>query len=478
MSIRRPAMEFINFINNSPTPYHAVANVAAMLKAHGFVQLKESDPSWTRSLSSNSKFFVTRNDSSIIAFSTLGLLSSPLNSFAIVGAHTDSPCLRVKPVSSKTANGFLQVAVETYGGGLWHTWFDRDLSVAGRVLYKKDNFIKAGLVDLKDPIMRIPTLAIHLNREASNKFEFNKETQLLPIAGLVSDNDATKSDSLDAQSAETVLPDIASRHLPGLLDRVARELGITSSDIVDFELVLHDTQPATLGGLQSELIFSPRLDNLNSTFCATEGLIQACEANIAPGIVPLISLFDHEEIGSESAQGARSHFLKTTLKRIYCSIADDGSQSLPDYDAVMANSLLLSADMAHGVHPNYASKHEDAHKPALNKGPVIKINANQRYATNSVGIALLQKIAGFESRPVPLQLFVVRNDSPCGSTIGPALSADLGMPTLDLGNPQLSMHSIRETGGRDDIDHAVNLYRKFFMYYGTAKTEMSIDIEY
>lgn len=280
---------------------------------------------------------------------------------------------------------------------------------------------------------------------------------------------------------------------------LASELGSKPGDVIDFELILFDTQPSCLGGLLEEFILSPRLDNLNSSFCATVGLIESvAEASSLDdeSSIRLISLFDHEEIGSRSAQGADSNVLPTIIRRLSvlpASVFEDAhsessyvqadgveSSSSTAYEQTLATSFLLSADMAHAVHPNYAAKYESDHKPEMNKGPVIKINANVRYATNSPGIVLLNEVARKTAaegpgRGVPLQLFVVRNDSSCGSTIGPMLAAALGARTLDLGNPQLSMHSIRETSGTYDVGYAIRLFAGFFSHYSTLSKSIIVD---
>lgn len=464
------AQGLVDFINGSPTPYHAVANVKAKLKAGGFQALSERDP-WH--LQPNAKYVVTRNGSSLIAFTTGPRADSGpggdsgIPGFAMVGAHTDSPCLKLKPVSKKSAEGFIQVGVEQYGGLIAHTWFDRDLSLAGRVYIKVDGRYEPRLVHIRKPLMRIPTLAIHLNREVNQKFEFNRETEMVPIAGQVLlDNEGEASglpnaccDDPSLQLSEpqfNAIKHVVARHNDSLMQLVADELQVCVHHIEDFELLLCDHQDATLGGIHDEFIFAPRQDNLTSCYAAAEAIAAAS------GSWSLISLFDHEEIGSVSAQGADSSFLPDVLRRINAVFGP--SASCPTLDesflTLCSRSFLLSSDQAHGIHPNYERFYEKHNRPQVNAGPVIKVNANQRYATNSKGIVLIKALA--ELSRVPLQLFVVRNDSPCGSTIGPMLSAKLGVRTLDLGNPQLSMHSIRETGGSHDVCRLVTLFRAYF----------------
>lgn len=396
---------------------------------------------------------------------------------AMIGAHTDSCCLRIKPVSKKSGAGFLQVGVETYGGGIWHTWFDRDLSLAGRVMVKdgKGNYIQK-LIKIERPILRIPTLAIHLDRKTS--FEPNKETELFPIVGLVAaelnrtgateggEGEDKNISQLDKDSAEKPfqpLKVLSDRHHPYIVELLAEHAEVDVDDVVDFEVVLYDVQKGCIGGINNEFIYSARLDNLGMTYCAVEGLIESLSSSDAldeETSIRLITCFDHEEIGSTSAHGAASNFLPAVLRRLSVLPTSSETSSHRDsvseksyekvfreadvdiataYEQTLASSFLISADMAHSVNPNYTGKYESDHRPEMNKGTVIKINANQRYATNSPGIVLIQEIArrakpsrdSTTSSGVPLQLFVVRNDSSCGSTIGPMLSAALGTRTLD-----------------------------------------------
>ncbi|KAE8548799.1 hypothetical protein EYB25_009180 [Talaromyces marneffei] len=484
---KQAALDFLSFVNASPTPFHAVKSSKELLTAAGFEQIKEKD-SWSSTLQPGGKYFLTRNGSTLIAFA-IGKKWKPGNSVAMVGAHTDSPVLRIKPISKKQGEGFVQVGVETYGGGIWHTWFDRDLGVAGRVMVRaNDGSIQQKLVKVDRPILRIPTLAIHLERKES--FDFNKETQLFPIAGLVeAELNRTKDytpDSSQQETPTTSLKPTTERHHPYLVELIANEIDARPVDILDFELILFDTQKSCLGGLLEEFIFSPRLDNLNMSFCAVRGLIESVRSRKAldnESAIRLIALFDHEEIGSKSAHGADSDALPAVLRRLSVLPAKEVGAKAVDlstaYEQSLTTSFLLSADMAHSVNPNYSAKYESDHKPLLNKGPVIKINANQRYATNAPGIVLLQEVAQKAVEDggdvVPLQLFVVRNDSSCGSTIGPMLSANLGARTLDLGNPQLSMHSIRETGGTEDVGHAVRLFASFFEHYSALSPTILVD---
>ncbi|KAJ3341458.1 hypothetical protein HDU93_004859 [Gonapodya sp. JEL0774] len=453
------ATEFMDFVSNSPSPFHAVANAAKLLLAAGFTEIRERD-SWSGKLAPGGKYFFTRNHSSILAFSLPQSFTPTKPSFAIYGAHTDSPCLKLKPISKKEKVGYLEVGVQTYGGGLWNTWFDRDLGVAGRLVVEgKNGAVEHKLVKINKPILRIPTLAIHLDRTVDSEgFKFNKELQLLPVLGAVTPK-VPKASELPkpVEVKEEVLA--YERHHKALVDMLVEECGIASaSDLLDLELCLYDTQPATRGGVYGEYIFSARLDNLCMSWCGIKALIlDTTSSTAASSAVRVVSLFDNEEVGSTSAFGADSHFLEATLRRI---VAGAGATGPTAFEESIHRSFLISADMAHAVHPNYADKHEDLHRPQINKGPVIKTNANQRYATTGVTAAVIRRIG--KTVGVPVQEFVVRNDSPCGSTIGPLLSAKLGLRTVDIGNPQLSMHSIREMGGVEDLIYSVSLVAEYF----------------
>lgn len=342
-----------------------------------------------------------------------------------------------------------------------------------------------GLTLADDAVLRVPTLAIHLDRQEN--FSFNKETQLFPIAGLIAEElNKTGGEPATNGVADGFSPlkSATERHHPCFVELIAAEAKVKPEEVLDFEMILFDTQKSCLGGIHEEFIFSPRLDNLNSSYCATISLIDSCSDELdleEESAIRLIALFDHEEIGSRTAQGADSNVLPSIIRRL--SVLPSSSSEDEDvstaYEQTLSTSFLISADMAHSVNPNYAGKYETDHKPEMNKGTVIKINANARYATNSPGIVLLQEVArkAAEERDaaVPLQLFVVRNDSSCGSTIGPMLSAALGTRTLDLGNPQLSMHSIRETGGTYDVAYAIRLFTGFFQHYSSLSEKIFVD---
>jgi len=388
-----------------------------------------------------------------------------------VATHVDSPNLRVRPISKRSNSSYLQVGVETYGGGIWHSWLDRDLSVAGRIVVADNSgAFTSKLVTVGRPILRIPTLAIHLDRNVNENFKFSQETEFVPILGLVESqlNGSKSSDqnSSDKQSAKTA-SSIQDNHHSALLSLLAEELSIAPEKIHDFELSLYDTQPATLGGINNEFIFSPRMDNLVSSFCAVEAMADHAASQLFPaleGNVNCIALFNHEEIGSVSTTGAASSLIPTLLNRL--------SPTPAALAQSIARSFLISADMGHALHPNYAGKHEDNHKPIMNEGIVIKTNAKQRYASDAVTSFVVKRLV--EKKGGKVQEFEVRNDIPCGSTVGPMLSK-IGLRTVDVGNAMLSMHSIRETAGSYDVQHAIDLFTSFFEGFAQLDKELTVD---
>ncbi|MBI4822368.1 MAG: M18 family aminopeptidase [Deltaproteobacteria bacterium] len=409
------ARDLLSFIDSSPTPYHAVKEVVRRLEAAGFARLEEG-AEWK--LAPCELRYVIKNETTIVAFQ-VGEASPAEAGFVMIGAHTDSPVLKLKPNAAYSQSGFRQIGVEVYGGVLLSTWLDRDLSIAGRLSVLRNGRIESALVDLGRPVLRIPNLAIHLNREVNKAgLILDPQKNLPPLFALDGDVDA-------------------------LLQRCAERAGAKLPDVLGFDLSLYDTQEAELGGLEDDFVFAARLDNLASCHLATSALVESTKRTKA---TKLIVLYDHEEIGSRSAQGAEGPFLRQTLERI----VDATGAERQGFARAMSQSFLISSDMAHGVHPNYADRHEPKHAPAIGKGPVIKTNAGQSYATDgstAARFALCCKESGFAP-----QQFVTRTDLPCGSTIGPITAAALGVKAVDVGNPMLAMHSIRETAGVADVE--------------------------
>ncbi|CAM6082198.1 unnamed protein product [Calypogeia fissa] len=473
------AEELVEFINASPTAFHAVRESKARLSEAGFAQLSERE---TWKLELGGKYFFTRNHSTLLAF-TIGKKFEAGKGFLAIGAHTDSPCPKLKPVSKVAKGGFLEIGVQTYGGGLWHTWFDRDLTVAGRVVVKR---VKDGmesfsheLVRVPRPILRVPTLAIHLDRGVmEHGFKVNTQTHLVPILATAIKEEASKpvasTPSGDANGGSEKKASKGSNHHPLLLQVLSEELDCHPEDITTFDLDVVDTQLSAIGGALNEFIFSARLDNLCSSFCSLKALIDASSSESALDEetgVRMIALFDHEEVGSSSAQGAGSPVMVDALRRITTYFTKETSSGL--YEQAIQNSFLVSADMAHALHPNYQDKHEENHQPKIHSGIVIKHNANQRYATNAVTAFLFREIG--DRNQLPSQDFLVRNDMACGSTIGPILASGIGIRTVDVGTPQLSMHSVREMCGVDDVGHSYLHYKAFFEGFTQLDAKLSVD---
>ncbi|MBX2808339.1 MAG: M18 family aminopeptidase [Cellvibrionaceae bacterium] len=415
------------FLDASPTPFHAVASMVEQLERKGFTRLLEAD-AWD--LQPGSGYFFTRNDSSIIAF-YFAPEQSLQTGMRMIGAHTDSPALKIKPKPEKFAQGYVQLGVETYGGVLLGPWFDRDLAIAGRVHYRQsDGALSCALIDFQRPVATIPSLAIHLNREANSANTINAQQHLPPLL---------------LQGAAHEFDFRLCLH-----KQLQRQGVKDCENVLDFDLLLYDTQGARIVGLHEDFIAAARLDNLLSCYIGLQALLQATAA--APA---LLVCNDHEEVGSLSACGAQGPMLDHCLQRLF----PDTEQRL----RILDRSMMVSADNAHGIHPNYSDKHDQQHGPVLNGGPVIKINANQRYATNSETSSLFKHIC--EQQQVPLQAFVNRSDLGCGSTIGPITSAEVGVKTLDVGVPTFAMHSIRELAGVKDSQYLYRALSQFLRTY-------------
>ncbi|MDH4076686.1 MAG: M18 family aminopeptidase [Acidimicrobiia bacterium] len=410
----------------SPTPYHAAARAAELLSAAGFA---ECNPALPLPTGPGPRFL--RTGGSLAAW----VQPEALGGVLLVGAHTDSPNLRVRTRPDITSADVALVGVEVYGGVLLNSWLDRDLGLAGRVSVRDaSGAISHRLWCESEPVLRIPQLAIHLDREIRDKgLDLNPQQHIRPMWALgQTDEGAVRA-------------------------YVAAGLGVEPEAVLAWDLMAFDTQPPAVVGRDRDLFASARIDNLVSSFCAVRALTGLVEpqpgsggngsGGAGGGRMPMVVLYDHEEIGSESATGASGSWLASVLERVAVAAGLDRA----GYLAALARSLVISADGAHATHPNYADKHEPSHHVHLNGGVVLKRNANQRYATDAVSEAELVAVAA--DAGVPLQYYIHRNDLLCGSTIGPITAARLGVPTVDIGAPQLAMHSCRETAGVADLDH-------------------------
>ncbi|WP_329488980.1 M18 family aminopeptidase [Kitasatospora sp. NBC_01246] len=401
--------DLIAFLGTSPSPYHAVASAAERLEKAGFRQVAETD-AWDATAGGR---YVIRGGALIAWYVPQG--ADPQTPFRVVGTHTDSPNLRVKPVPDTGSAGWRQVAVEIYGGVPLNTWLDRDLGLSGRLALRDGS---SRLVQLDEPLLRVPQLAIHLDRQVNEGMKLDKQRHLTPIWGL---------GPVDEGS---------------LIDYVAQRAGVDAAEVAGWDLMTHDVQPASYLGRDRELLAGPRLDNLLSVHAATAALAAVAGDDLP--YIPVLAAFDHEETGSESDTGAQSPLLGNVLERsVY---ARGGSPE--DRARALAGTVCLSSDMGHAVHPNYSERHEPGHHPMPNGGPILKVNVNNRYATDGIGRAVFA--AACEKAGVPWQTFVSNNAMPCGTTIGPITAARLGISTVDCGIAALSMHSARELCGADD----------------------------
>jgi aspartyl aminopeptidase len=412
---RSPAHELIDFIDASPSPWHAVASAEERLLARGFARLEES-ARWQ--LAAGGRYYVVRG-ASLIAF-VLG--SRPLveSGFRIVGAHTDSPGLRLKPRPALSGDGLARLAVEVYGGPILATFTDRDLSLAGRVALRTSAGREMRLLRFDAPLLRLPNLAIHMNREVNEQgLKLNKQTELPLILGLLGEGEDAEID---------------------LRKRLADAARAEPVDLLSWELAVYDVQKGSLWGANQEFIADSQLDNLASCHAALTALL-ATEHPVATCVT---AFFDHEEVGSESATGAGGSFVTDVLTRIGLQADLDEE----DRRRALAKSFFISADMAHAYQPNFPAAYEPGHKVTMNGGPVIKSNANQRYTTNAETAARFMALC--EQAGVPCQQYAHRSDLGCGSTIGPMVAAQLGIASVDVGSPLWAMHSLRESAGTHD----------------------------
>jgi aspartyl aminopeptidase len=413
-----PVADLIGFIDASPTPYHAVHNAAARLVDAGF---EEFDPG----ASAGPGARVVVRDGALVAWVDGATPHAPLR---LIGAHTDSPNLRVRPRPDLSVAGVQQLRIEVYGGALLNSWLDRDLGLAGRVAVREGDTVVERLYRSSEPLLRVPQLAIHLDREIGERgLQLDRQQHLTPIWGL---------------------GDVAEGDFRAWL---AGELGVPGTDVLGWDLACFDHQPSAVLGRRGELLAAPRLDNLCSSFGALEALLALRWTPGTTGPAAIV-LFDHEEVGSASATGADSTWLASTLEQRALSLGMDRAAHL----AALGDSLLLSADMAHATHPNHPGRHEPGHWVRLGGGPVIKHNVNQRYATDALGAAEFRRCC--QAVDVEVQEYSHRGDLPCGSTIGPLASAQLAVRTVDVGMAQLSMHSAREMMAVGDVGSMVRSF--------------------
>lgn len=424
------AKELIDFVYESQSAFHAVDSVKKVLMENGFVELLEADR-WN--LEKGGKYFVTKNDSAITAF-VVGKGNISQDGFKIIGAHTDSPSFRVKPAAEMTSEGhYVRLNTESYGGPILNTWLDRPLSIAGRVTLKGDNplYPVTRLLNIKKPILIIPNLAIHMNNKVNSGIELNKQKDTLPLMSLV-------NEELEKGNY--------------LINTISKELNVDAAEILDFDLFLYEFEKGSIVGLNDEFISSPRLDDLAMVHAGITAITRA-EVSKATNVMVC---FDNEEVGSSTKQGADSQLLSNILERIVLSFGGDRE----DFFRALSKSFMISGDLAHAVHPNSGEKHDPQNRPLMNKGPVIKISANQSYTSDSNSSTVYAEIC--KRAGVPVQWFVNRSDQRGGSTIGPISSTHLDIRSVDMGTPILAMHSIRELGGVQDHTYVTKSFEEFY----------------
>ncbi|MDE6182496.1 MAG: M18 family aminopeptidase [Eubacteriales bacterium] len=420
----------IECINNSPCSFLAINNVKSKLESQGFENLNNKSK-WN--LEKNKKYFITRNDSCLIGF-IVG--ENAEDGFKIIGSHTDSPSFMIKSNAEINSNNFLKLNTEGYGGMIISTWLDRPLSIAGRVVLKGKNVFspQSKIIDFKKPIAIIPNLAIHLNREINNGHKYSKQKEMLPLLSLTGENFNEKG------------------YLNSLL---AKELNVAEQDILSYELFLYEVEKGKLIGINEELISSSRLDDLMMVYNSLEAFLEYGKSNKFNGIKVLL-LSDNEEVGSKTGQGADSALLRDTLKRICLSLFNDKEM----FYNMLEKSIVISADLAHGVHPNYSDKHDPTNLPVLGKGVCLKYSANQKYSTTGIGSAIFDFLCN--ETGIQYQKFVNHSDVIGGSTIGSMVASQLNIPVIDFGVCILAMHSIRELGSVNDVYDCFKLFCKFY----------------
>lgn len=419
----------LNYIKESPSPYHAVLEGEKMLCANGYIELSMSE-SWD--LKKGQNYYVKPFGTTLFAVS-IGENVTSQQSFHIAAAHTDHPCIHVKPIAELTQKAYLRVNCEIYGGPILNTWLDRPLSIAGRVALKSEDPYKPEMriLNVKKPFLTVPNLAIHMNREVNKGVELKKQTDMLPLMGMLSETLNDKN---------------------YFVSFVAKQLDVSVEDILDFDLYVYNAEDGVMLGMNDEFIQSPRLDNLTSCYALLRGLIQGKRED---GI-NVIALFDNEEIGSQTKQGANSALFTMFLEKINDSLGFTRMQ----YNEAILRSLLLSVDVAHAMHPSHAEKNDPVNLALMNDGVVFKINSNQRYTFDTEAVAIVQQLC--EQNSIKYKKFVNHSDVVGGGTLGPIISSWLPMKTVDLGVPLLAMHSARELMGTNDQEELEKLMTIFF----------------
>ena len=430
MEVKSFAREVIEFIDESPSSYHVVKNCSDILDENGFERIMPREK-WE--LKKGGKYFFKKSSSTIIAF-TVGENFDAGKGFKIFGAHTDSPCFRIKPNPEMVTENIVRLNTEIYGGPILSTWFDRPLSIAGRVIVKGENpfFPKTVKIKIDEPLLTIPNLAIHQNREVNNGVKIDKQNDVLPVISLINNNFEKE----------------------GYLERIILEkTGIKKEDVIDFDLYLYATEKGCLLGANEEFISSPKIDNLASVYTGLIGLVESKENKDR---INIFVAFDNEEIGSATKQGADSNYLLNTLERISLSLGLDRSEFLQ----MLESSYILSADAAHAAHPAHLGKTDPTNRGRINEGVSIKISAKQKYTSDGYSIAVIRQL--IEGTDIKIQPFVNESNELGGSTIGPLSSTHLDIDGVDLGVPMFAMHSVRELCGIFDVFYLKELAKEFF----------------
>ncbi|WP_297131981.1 M18 family aminopeptidase [Terrisporobacter sp.] len=427
---REFATDLLDYIYNSPTAFNAVKTSEELLISNGFTELK-MNKKWD--LQVGGRYYLTKNSSALIAF-VINSDNIENEGFRIIGSHSDSPTFRIKPNPEMCAeNTYLKLNTEGYGGSILSTWYDRPLAIAGRVVIKSEDILhpKEEIININKPICIIPSLAIHMNRSVNDGYKFNKQKDTLPLVGLI--NETMEKDDF-------------------LLNEISKHLKIGRKDILDFDLFLYEFEKGCLIGPNEEFISTGRLDNLSMAHASLHGILDAKgEKGINISVI-----FDNEEVGSSTKQGADSNMLLNVLERICLCLG----KSREEFFTSLYSSFMISADLAHAVHPNINEKHDPTNRPVLGEGPVIKISANQSYTSDSFSAGVYKNIC--EKAGVKYQQFVNRSDERGGSTIGPISSTHIDIPSVDVGSPILAMHSIRELG---TVEDHFNIYKTFVEFY-------------